>query len=122
MINTFDKDFEKYKQENPDWNLFLTDSTYYELMDWYDAKHGLGDEDSNSDEARSFASYVWSAVSKPYEMKMIVVPESVGRYSLLHMDIEHLQSLVRVISSGGLADGRIWYSVKKEIEEILKGK
>ena len=33
--------FKQYREENPDWDKYLTDSTYYELMDWYDYKMGL---------------------------------------------------------------------------------
>lgn len=55
----FEVEFSKFKEENPTWEKYLTDSTYYDLMSWYDAKHGLANEDNYSDEGRAFAGYVW---------------------------------------------------------------
>ena len=59
MEKEYEKLFEQYKQQNPDWAEYLTDSTYYELMDWYDYNHGIDNEECNSDEAHEFVSYIW---------------------------------------------------------------
>lgn len=55
----FDKLFEEFKKENPDWDKRLTDSTYYDFAVWYDEKHGLANPDHYSDEGCTFAGYVW---------------------------------------------------------------
>lgn len=53
---TFDREFERFKKDNPDWDKFLTDSTYYDLMGWYDDKYGLGNEFEYSCMAHFFAN------------------------------------------------------------------
>jgi len=55
----FEDLFKQYKEENPDWAKYLTDSTFYELMSWYDNGHGIDNEDAYSDEGREFANYIW---------------------------------------------------------------
>ena len=59
MEKEYEKLFEQYKQQNPDWAEYLTDSTYYELMEWYDYNHGIDNEEGNSDEAHEFVNYIW---------------------------------------------------------------
>lgn len=66
MEENYEQLFKHYRQGNPDWKENLTDSTYYEMMDWYDYIHGIDNEAHNSDEARKFANYVWyKYVEKP---------------------------------------------------------
>lgn len=62
----FEADFKEYEKENPKYREYLTDSTYFELMDWYDLTHETKtekDEDGDivcaSDEAHEFGKYVW---------------------------------------------------------------
>lgn len=43
-------------------------------------------------------------------------------YSLDYMDEEDLRSLRSLIKSGGLMESRKWYSVKKEIDGLLRDK
>jgi hypothetical protein len=59
--DAFESDYKEYEKENPDFRKYLTDSTYFELMDWYDFKHGIetSEDDCASDEAHEFAEYVW---------------------------------------------------------------
>lgn len=65
MEKEYEKLFEQYKQQNPDWAEYLTDSTYYELMDWYDYNHGIDNEECNSDEAHEFVNYIWDKYIQP---------------------------------------------------------
>lgn len=55
----FDREFEEFKSENPDWKKYLTDSTYYDILNWYEKKHGLCSDDEYSEEGYDFAGYVW---------------------------------------------------------------
>lgn len=57
----FDKAFELFKIENPKWDEYLTDSTYYDLMDWYANKYGFEWDDKNGydDEVGEFATHIW---------------------------------------------------------------
>ena len=56
----FDSAFIVFEKQNPDWKENLTDSTYYELAEWYDEFIGYANNESLSDKAHEFASYVWS--------------------------------------------------------------
>jgi hypothetical protein len=58
----FNQYFEEYKKDNPDWEEYFSDSTYYEIADWYDSKHGTNFEDVASKEAIEFATYVWENI------------------------------------------------------------
>ena len=55
----FDSAFTVFEKQNPDWKEDLTDSTYYELAEWYDEFIGISNNESLSDKAHEFASYVW---------------------------------------------------------------
>lgn len=55
----FDSAFVVFEKRNPEWKSGLTDSTYYELAEWYDEYLGMADNDSLSDKAYEFADYVW---------------------------------------------------------------
>lgn len=55
----YEAEFSEFRKDNPTWEKYLTDSTYYEMMSWYDGKHGLANKDDYSDEGRAFANYVW---------------------------------------------------------------
>ena len=55
----FDSAFIIFEKQNPDWKEGLTDSTYYELAEWYDEFIGVANNESLSDKAHEFASYVW---------------------------------------------------------------
>lgn len=74
MEEIYEQLFKQYRQENPDWADYLTDSTYYEMMDWYDYIHGIDNEEHNSDDAREFANYVWN--------KYVEEPKTVEKTSL----------------------------------------
>ncbi|MBQ8969205.1 MAG: hypothetical protein IJ064_05695 [Bacteroidaceae bacterium] len=41
-------------------------------------------------------------------------------FCLNYMDEDDLRSLLNLIKSGGLVDGRKWYKIASEIEEALK--
>ena len=56
----YEAEFSEFRKDNPTWGKYLTDSTFYEMMSWYDEKHGLANEDHYSDEGRAFANYVWN--------------------------------------------------------------
>lgn len=64
MEENYEQLFKQYGQENPDWAEYLTDSTYYEMVDWYDYAHGNDNDECSSDEAREFANYVWNKYVK----------------------------------------------------------
>jgi len=55
----FDSAFTVFEKQNPDWKEDLTDSTYYELAEWYDEFIGCANNESLSDKAHEFAFYVW---------------------------------------------------------------
>ena len=61
----FDEAWKLYQQENPDWYKFLTDSTYYEIKDWYEHKYGFEyDEDVGyADEVDEFGEYIWKQIN-----------------------------------------------------------
>lgn len=58
----FDSAFIVFEKENPDWKNELTDSTYYELAEWYDEYLGIANNESLSDKAYKFADYVWRKI------------------------------------------------------------
>ena len=58
----FDVCFELFKRDNPDWENELSDSTYYELAEWYDDFHGKANGDYLSDKSYEFADYVWRKI------------------------------------------------------------
>ena len=55
----FDSAFTVFEKQNPDWKENLTDSTYYELAEWYDEFIGVSNNESLSYKAHEFAHYVW---------------------------------------------------------------
>lgn len=55
----FDSAFIVFEKRNPEWKSDLTDSTYYELAEWYDEYLGIANNDNLSDKAYEFANYVW---------------------------------------------------------------
>jgi len=55
----FSSAYNCFEEQNPDWRDGLTDSTYYELAEWYDEFLGIANSESLSDEAYKFADYVW---------------------------------------------------------------
>lgn len=54
----FEELFEQFKKESPISLQYLSDSTYFEMMDWYDSYYGFNKE-GNSSQARKFAIYIW---------------------------------------------------------------
>lgn len=79
----YDKDFEEFRKENPDWNKYLTDSTYYEIMEWYENKYGLANEEHYTDEARNFAYYIWMKyINPPKVIKVEAVEENLRSANL----------------------------------------
>jgi len=62
--------FKQFKKEQPDWHKYLTDSTYYELMAFYDEKNNIPHKIVNSMMAHSFANYIWyKHIEKPSKHK-----------------------------------------------------
>ena len=59
MRTKFSSAYNCFEEQNPDWRDCLTDSTYYELAEWYDEFLGIANSESLSDEAYKFADYVW---------------------------------------------------------------
>lgn len=57
----FESAFSVFEKENPDWRATLSDSTYYELAEWYDVFQGENKEEL-TDVAWAFANYVWSNI------------------------------------------------------------
>ena len=55
----FDSAFIVFEQRNQEWKNNLSDSTYYELAEWYDEYLGIANNESLSDKAYEFAKYVW---------------------------------------------------------------
>lgn len=118
----FDFDFEEYKKSNPNWEKYLTDSTYYELMDWYDSKYGLCCEEHNSDEARDFADYIWDKLHDYDLPDMSVYHQLHGGYELVNMSEEDLRSLHTMINGSCLPERQRWNSIKQSIEKLLNTK
>ena len=119
----FDREFERFKKDDPNWDRFLTDSTYYELMGWYDAKHNLGNEEMYSEEAHDFANYVWDKIheNEPrLEMKVRESYDEIGYYNLQNMSEDELRSLLEMIKSSCLEERRVFNRVKVQIEKTLE--
>lgn len=57
----YEEYFKKYKEENPDWDRYLTDSTYYELKDFYahETNQPFDDDNGYTDDVDDFGYYVW---------------------------------------------------------------
>ena len=55
----FETAFAEFEKKNPNWKEDLTDSTYYELAEWYDEYLGISNPESVSDKSYDFADYVW---------------------------------------------------------------
>lgn len=64
----YEEYFKNYKEENPDWDTYLTDSTYYELKEFYahKTKQPFDDDNGYPDDVDDFASYVWNMYISPY--------------------------------------------------------
>ena len=116
----FDLEFEEYKIENPDWEKYLTDSTFYELMDWYDFKHGLGCEEHASEEAHDFAKYIWSKIVDERLPEMSVHPQIQGGYGIVNMSEDDLRSLLTMIKGACLLERRHWNGIKQKIEKMIE--
>ena len=58
----FDSAFIVFEKRNPEWRASLTDSTFYELAEWYDEYIGVANTESLSDKAYEFANYVWRKI------------------------------------------------------------
>ena len=120
----FDRDFERFKKEyDPRWEEHLTDSTFFELEDWYDGLHNLGSEEENSDEAYDFAIYVWDKIheNEPrLEMKVRESYDGLGYYTLQNMTEDELRSLLVMIKGACLEERRVFNRVKVQIEKILE--
>ena len=58
----FDSAFIVFEQRNQEWKNDLSDSTYYELAEWYDEYLGIANNESLSDKAYEFANYVWRKI------------------------------------------------------------
>lgn len=56
----FESAFTDFEKQNPNWKDNLTDSTYYELAEWYDEYLGISNSESVSDKSYDFAEYVWN--------------------------------------------------------------
>lgn len=119
----FERDFELFKSQNADWGKYLTDSTYFELMDWYDATYHLGSNDENSGEAHDFANYVWERVHENEQRMEMRVQESrydgSMYYELAYMTRDDLLSLHTMIKSACLPERQTFNRVKEQIEKIL---
>ena len=119
----FDRDFERFKKDDPNWDRFLTDSTYYELMSWYDAKHKYDNDEMYSEEAHDFANYVWDKIheNEPrLEMKVRESYDEFGYYTLQNMNEDELRSLLAMINGACLEERRVFNRVKVQIEKILE--
>ena len=118
----FDKDMSVYEASHPSWRMYLNVSTFFELMTWYDVKHGLGNDERNSMEACDFASYVMrKARLEDPEPLMSVHEQSAGVYELSNMSATELRLLLNMIKGAGLEERRAFDKVKCLIERILKG-
>ena len=64
MEKQFSERFELFKKENPTWEDHLTDSTYYDIMEWYADKYGFewDDENGYADEVGDFTTYCWKQI------------------------------------------------------------
>lgn len=128
----FELDLKKLKEDKPDWDKNLTDSTYFELMDWYDTTYHLGSEEINSCEAREFANYVWEKIhvcdTTNYAREKVhvcdttninVSRQSNDTYSLSDITENELRSLLIMIKGACLPERQAFKKVKEQIEEIL---
>ena len=58
--------FEQFKYENGGWSEYITDSTYYEIQDWFAYKCGceFNDENGYPDFVYEFSQYIWGLLLK----------------------------------------------------------
>ena len=66
-IDHFERAFSAFEKDNPDWKSELTDSTYYELAEWYDEFIGVANNEHLSDVSYKFADYVWKKLEPEHE-------------------------------------------------------
>ncbi len=112
--------FKQYEAENPNYRQYLTDSTYYELMSWYDDKHGYYDLDGYSDDAHAFANYVWNEITEPFIPQMSIHEQLHGGYELIDMGKDDLLSLYTMIGSSCLPERRNFDKIKRQIAKLLE--
>ena len=123
-IYNFDEAFELFKSYDQNWKIHVSDSTYFELKDWFDATYHLGSEEENSEEASEFADYVWNKIheNEPrLEMKVQKNAQAVSEsYMLVNMNRNELLSLLTMIKSACLPERQTFNRVKEQIEMFLE--
>lgn len=64
----YDEIIEKFKEENPDWDIYFSDSVYFELGDWFAHKCGVkwDDELGYPDFVDDFKNYAWDVLFEEY--------------------------------------------------------
>lgn len=87
----YEECFEKFKEKNPDWERFLTDSTYYDLMEFYSCEtKQYEDEDKGyPDDVYAFAHYCWMNL-------MGIVPTIDGPVFIKELDSGVLYVLINI--------------------------
>ena len=63
----YEEYFERYKNANPNWLKYLSDSTYYELKDFYadETNQSFDDDNGYPDDVNDFAFYIWNMYINP---------------------------------------------------------
>ncbi len=117
----FDEAFEQFKLHDPKWFEYLTDYTYFELMDWYDKTYHLGNGRHNSMEATEFADYAWDKIHETFTPHMLIHSSRLeDYYSLDYMTRDELLSLHTMIKSAALPERRVFDRVKRLIEKLME--
>ena len=74
-LNSVSDIFDTFKDENPTWREYLTDSTYFEIADWFASEfnYDFDDEKGYPEQVTEFASCVWKEICpQAYESKEYV--------------------------------------------------
>ena len=63
-LNSVSDIFNTFKDENPTWHEYLTDSTYFEIADWFASEfnYTFDDEKGYPEQVGEFASCVWKEI------------------------------------------------------------
>lgn len=58
MVKQYERDFERFKKDNPNWAITKNESLHYELQAWYDSFYNCEEWNKPSQAAVAFADYV----------------------------------------------------------------
>ena len=119
----FEKALKRFAEERPTWLDYFSDSTFFELMDWFDYNYHPEfntEEGEHTDEAHDFANYVFDKVEDKSLPSMSVHKQLHGGYEIINIAKEELEALSRILTQCRLTEKRLFYGLSKKIEKLLE--